>query len=127
MFENDELIDQLKKFKAGVYAFKTIAGENVVAYVDKVSIDDDFYMVKNPVLMIRTSANQESPMPWITHGIKDQIFIVPNNSLAVMPFIPNQDLLNMYNQLFGSGIVTVPAGAMPTSNNPPRNGPRLVS
>lgn len=126
-----ELLSSYGKFEAGVYAFKTIAGENVVAWVEKEDMEDQFYIVKNPVQMMRVSAQQESPMPWVTHGVKDQPFSISEWSLSILPFKPNQDLLNMYNQLFGSGIVTVPASAMPPANGnnpPPRGGgPRLVS
>lgn len=123
-----ELLQGYGEFEPGVYSFKTIAGENVVAWVEKQDMDDQFYIVKNPVLMMRVNAQQESPMPWITHGVKDQEFAVSEWGMSVVPFKPNQDIINMYNQLFGSGIVTVPASAMPGRNDPDGGGgPRLVS
>ena len=83
------------------------SGEDVIADVTLVDTEDTIKL-ENPAMLIPTGPSQGGQMqmgfgPWAPFS-DDNKFEIPRDWLVYIS-TPGKDLLNQYNQMFGSGIV----------------------
>ena len=83
------------------------SGEDVIADVTLVDTEDTI-KIENPAMLMPTGNSQGGHMqmgfgPWAPFS-DDKEFEIPRDWLVYITK-PNQDLLNQYNSVFGSGIV----------------------
>ena len=83
------------------------SGEDIIADVTLVDTEDTIKL-ENPAMLIPTGPSQGGQVqmgfgPWAPFS-DDKQFEIPRDWLVYIS-TPNSDLLNQYNQMFGSGIV----------------------
>ena len=83
------------------------SGEDVIADVTLVDTEDTI-KIENPAMLMPTGQQQGGHMqmgfgPWAPFS-DDKNFEIPRDWVGYIS-TPNKDLLNQYNQMFGSGIV----------------------
>ena len=83
------------------------SGEDIIADVTLVDTEDTI-KVENPAMLMPTGQQQGGHMqmgfgPWAPFS-DDKTFEIPRDWLVYIS-TPSKDLLNSYNQMFGSGIV----------------------
>ncbi len=83
---------------------KLVSGEEIIAVL---SISDDIFSLKNPaVVIIQTESNGKSSVglaDYLMLAEKKEISILAKNVLCT--YMPNTDIKNAYNSMFGSGLV----------------------
>lgn len=85
---------------------KLATGEELIGDVID-NRNDSVLKIKDPV-GIHLMPNQSGQvslalLPWLPYAA-DHTFTIAKENIMVMPFDPSVDLLNRYNQMFGSGI-----------------------
>lgn len=91
-----------------VQVFKLLTGEDVLG--ELLSDSQTVYTIKNPVgiAVVRGQNGQPnvglSPFPLHADQKKDSTIDIPKSSV-VYSYVPAEDFLANYNQIFGSGIV----------------------
>ena len=97
---------------ATIKVFKLINNEDVLGEVE--SWDDDVVVLSNPVgiAIVRDPKTGQpnvgfAPFPLHSEQKKDSTIDLPKKSI-VYSYVPAQDFLDNYNQIFGSGIVVPP-------------------
>lgn len=89
-----------------VQCVKLITGEELIGEIPD-NRNDSILKIKDPV-GIHLIPNQSGQvnlalLPWLPYA-EDHTFVISKDNIVVMPFTPSVDLLNRYNQMFGSGI-----------------------
>lgn len=90
-----------------ILAFKLITNEEVLAEVTE---KGDLYELKNPVGIAIVRGPDGKPnvgfAPFPLHAEQKTGFTVDiHKSVVVYSYVPAEDFINNYNQIFGSGIV----------------------
>ena len=94
-----------------VLALKLITGEDILSEIESQS-ETEFVLV-NPVGIAVVRGKDGQPniglAPFPLHGEQkpDNTIAIPKRSV-VYSYVPSQDFINNYNQIFGSGIVVPP-------------------
>lgn len=83
---------------------KLITGEDLVGDIEE---GDVGITIKNPLMLIPTPKNGVAMVSYPIVKIEDKISIYREHVLFVAT--PGIDLVNFYNQKFGSGLVVPPA------------------
>ena len=90
-----------------IQVFKLTSGEDVLGELVNTS---STYSIKNPVgiAVVRGQNGQPNvgltPFPLHAEQKKDVVVEIPTTSV-VYSYVPAEDFINNYNQIFGSGIV----------------------
>ena len=84
---------------------KLITGEEVIA--DQIKNGNEVTL-KNPVRIIMTPDGSAGMMPLLALSKNDQISVLSTNIMYTVE--PDDELVNVYNARFGSGIVMPPSG-----------------
>lgn len=93
-----------------IKAFKLVTGEDILGEVVIDSGNNLLYTLKNPVsiAIVRGQDGRPNvgfaPFPMHAEQIKDSTIDI-QSSHVVYSYIPAQDFIDNYNQVFGSGIV----------------------
>ena len=97
---------------ATIKVFKLINNEDVLGEVE--SDDGDFIVLNNPVgiAIVRDQKTGQpsvgfAPFPIHAEQKTNSTFDLPKKSV-IYSYVPAQDFLDNYNQIFGSGIVVPP-------------------
>jgi hypothetical protein len=97
---------------ANIKVFKLTNNEDVLGEVE--SIDDDDIILNNPVgiAIVRDPKTGQpnvgfAPFPLHAEQKSNSTVALPKKSV-VYSYVPAQDFLDNYNQIFGSGIVVPP-------------------
>ena len=94
-----------------VKVIKLVTGEELISQCE---INDKELILKNPVMIGMTKDGQTGLMPWAPFVDSKTIHISKSN--VIYTETPIIEVVNGYNQQFGSGIVTANAGDMPRNN-----------
>jgi len=89
---------------------KLVTGENLVAQVSK---NDDIYTFKQGMIVAVTPDGQLGMMPLSTLGQNNEVKI--RESHVVFVDEPDDEIKNIYNVKFGTGIVTPSASGIQLS------------
>ena len=85
------------------------SGEEIVCSCE---VDGDIYKIKKPAILIPTGGQQLGLMPWLAYAeLKDNKVKIPEKFIVFITE-PKTDLMNEYNDAFGSGLF-VPSGGGP--------------
>tara|TARA_Y100000310_G_C20350094_1_gene653904 strand:- start:303 stop:644 length:342 start_codon:yes stop_codon:yes gene_type:complete len=94
------------------------SGEEIVCGCE---LKDGFYELKKPAILIPTGNQQLGLMPWLSYAdLKDNTIKI-SEKFIVFVTEPKKDLMNEYNNAFGSGLF-VPSGG-PVGQGPVGQGP----
>lgn len=89
-----------------VQCIKLATGEELIGDVID-NRNDSVLKIKDPVgiHLVPNQAGQVNLalLPWLPYA-EDHTFTIAKENVLVMPFNASVDLLNRYNQMFGSGI-----------------------
>jgi hypothetical protein len=94
-----------------IQILKLVTGEEVLSEIESQSETE--YVLSNPVgiAVVRGKDGQPSvglaPFPLHAEQKTDATIAIPKRSV-VYSYVPAQDFVNNYNQIFGSGIVVPP-------------------
>jgi len=94
-----------------IKVLKLITMEEVLSEIE--SEDDTHFVLVNPVGIAVVRGKDGQPnvglAPFPLHGEQkpDNTIAIPKRSV-VYSYVPSQDFINNYNQIFGSGIVVPP-------------------
>jgi hypothetical protein len=94
-----------------IQILKLVTGEEVLSEIESQSETE--YVLSNPVgiAVVRGKDGQPSvglaPFPLHAEQKKDATIAIPKRSV-VYSYVPAEDFVNNYNQIFGSGIVVPP-------------------
>ena len=94
-----------------IQILKLVTGEEVLSEIESQSETE--YVLSNPVgiAVVRGKDGQPSvglaPFPLHAEQKPDATIAIPKRSV-VYSYVPAQDFVNNYNQIFGSGIVVPP-------------------
>lgn len=85
---------------------RLVSGEEIVCGCE---LKDGFYELKKPAIIIPTGNQQLGLMPWLAYAdLKDNTIKI-SEKFIVFITEPQKDLMNEYNNAFGSGLF-VPSG-----------------
>jgi|TARA_R110001583_G_scaffold190593_1_gene354972 hypothetical protein len=88
---------------------RLVSGEEIVCGCE---LKDGFYELKKPAILIPTGGQQLGLMPWLAYAeLKDNKVKIPEKFIVFITE-PKTDLMNEYNDAFGSGLF-VPSGGGP--------------
>lgn len=99
------------------------SGEEIVCGCE---LEDGFYELKKPAILIPTGNQQLGLMPWLAYAKLQDDKIKIAEKFVVFVTEPQKDLMNEYNTAFGSGLFVpsgggggpVGQGANPNEKNP---------
>ena len=95
-----------------VKVIKLVTGEEIISQCE---VNDQELILKNPVLIGMMKDGQTGLyIPWTPFVDGQTVHISKSNVLYMEK--PLVEIINGYNQQFGSGIVTARAGDMPRNN-----------
>jgi hypothetical protein len=122
-YENSIIVIQIiiciynRKVTMDIKVFKLITMEEVLSEVE--SEDDTHYVLVNPVGIAVVRGQDGKPnvglAPFPLHGEQKTgaTIAIPKRSV-VYSYVPAEDFVNNYNQIFGSGIVLPPTKSLIT-------------
>lgn len=95
-----------------VMGIQLMNGSDLIGSIDK---QEKFYIIKDPAqvaLVPSSSTGQMSValIPWIPFSDNKEFLI--NLNMVVTEFTPSVELINRYNEMFGSGIQIATASAL---------------
>lgn len=89
-----------------IQCVKLTTGEEIIGEVNE-NRNDAVIKIKDAasIHMVPSQSGQVNiaMLPWLPYS-NDTTFMIAKENIMVMPFEPSTELLNRYNQMFGSGI-----------------------
>lgn len=105
-----------------IKVFRLITGEDIVAFCDqKEPNENGVWYVQKPAGIHLVPLDKEGRFglqlaPWTQFAKTDELIPIPNHALAHLPTTPVEELVNGYNESFGSGIQLLPGSGKLISN-----------